>query len=277
MSSATHYAFTVGSLRFIALNAFDIPEPGSFSILPDQMQWLQHELEAAGEHGLGKILLLHCYPSDLKQGRDQLIHLLRQHAVLLIDTGHTHYNEIANDGRTLYTATRSTGQIEEGPVGFSVSNIDNGIVSWRFFELGELPAVLITCPADERLLTPLQQLETNATDGLRVRAKIWGYSKIQQVQASLAQHSFALEQVPESNVWEASLSIARLPDGVYPLCVTATDVKGKTAADSICVLVGHAPPARKRSERDQDNALPAWPEHGLLGTQLGPNKNGKKW
>jgi hypothetical protein len=30
-------------------------------------------------------------------------------------------------------------------------------------------------------------------------------------------------------------------------------------------------------ERDQDNALDAWPEHGLLGTQLGPNKNGKKW
>jgi hypothetical protein len=32
---------------------------------------------------------------------------------------------------------------------------------------------------------------------------------------------------------------------------------------------------RKRVERDQDNALDAWPEHGLLGTQ--PNKNGKKW
>ena len=29
--------------------------------------------------------------------------------------------------------------------------------------------------------------------------------------------------------------------------------------------------------RDQNNALEAWHEHGLLGTQLGPNKNGKKW
>ncbi len=34
---------------------------------------------------------------------------------------------------------------------------------------------------------------------------------------------------------------------------------------------------RKRAERDQDNALEAWPEHGLLATQLGPNKNGRKW
>jgi hypothetical protein len=30
-------------------------------------------------------------------------------------------------------------------------------------------------------------------------------------------------------------------------------------------------------DRDRDNALAVWPEHGLHGTQLGPNKNGKKW
>ena len=36
-------------------------------------------------------------------------------------------------------------------------------------------------------------------------------------------------------------------------------------------------PARNRAERDQGNALDAWPEHGLLGAQLGPNKNGRKW
>jgi hypothetical protein len=34
---------------------------------------------------------------------------------------------------------------------------------------------------------------------------------------------------------------------------------------------------RERFESDQDSALEALPEQGLLGTQLGPNKNGKKW
>jgi hypothetical protein len=38
-----------------------------------------------------------------------------------------------------------------------------------------------------------------------------------------------------------------------------------------------SPTELERVGRDQDNALEAWPEHGLLGTQLGPNKNGKKW
>jgi 3',5'-cyclic-AMP phosphodiesterase len=34
---------------------------------------------------------------------------------------------------------------------------------------------------------------------------------------------------------------------------------------------------RERVERDQDNALEARPKQGLAGTQLGRNKNGKKW
>jgi MFS family permease len=34
-------------------------------------------------------------------------------------------------------------------------------------------------------------------------------------------------------------------------------------------------PDQQRLERD--HALSAWPEHGLLGAKLGPNKNGKKW
>ena len=85
--------------------------------------------------------------------------------------GHTHYNEIANDGRTLYSATRSTGQIEEGPVGYSVTNIDGKVISWRFVELGKLPVVVITSPSDERLLTGSSG---NARGKLKVRAKFWG-------------------------------------------------------------------------------------------------------
>jgi hypothetical protein len=35
-------------------------------------------------------------------------------------------------GQTIYATTRSTGQIEEGPVGFSIANLDNGVVSWKY-------------------------------------------------------------------------------------------------------------------------------------------------
>jgi Icc protein len=69
-----------------------------------------------------------------------------------------------------------------------------------------------------------------------------------------------------------------LPDGVYPLQVKAQDIDGREAEDSISVRVGAMPDSlMERHERDRDNALSAWPEHGLLATQLGPNKNGRKW
>ena len=46
--------------------------------------------------------------------------------------------------------------------------------------------------------------------------------------------------------------------------------------DEVRVLVGLDRPAHERAERDEDNTLDAWPEHGLFGTQLGTNKNGKE-
>jgi 3',5'-cyclic-AMP phosphodiesterase len=49
--------------------------------------------------------------------------------------------------------------------------------------------------------------------------------------------------------------------------------------DTISVLTsqsGHYDaPARKPG--DSVNAIGAYPEKGLLGTQLGPNRNGRKW
>jgi Icc protein len=278
MAAKRNYTFTVGNVRFLAMNAFDIPDPRSFAVLPEQMQWVEQQLEDASAQGQSKVLLLHCYPTDLKVGRDHLVELVQKHNVRLIDMGHTHYNEVANDGRTIYTATRSTGQIEEGPVGFSLTNLDDGVVSWRFLELGELPAVTITSPSDERLITDSSEPDRAAVDGLRVRAKAWGKTKIQRVHANLEQERVQLRQVPGSQVWEALLPTGEVPDGVYTLRIWAEDADGQTAEDTVRVLVGNTTgPARGRLEQDQDNALPAWPEHGLLGTQLGPNKNGRKW
>src|SRR5258707_15224178 len=94
------------------------------------------------------------YSADMRESAEQMRNLYTRHWVAAVDMGHTHYNELANDGRTIYAATRSTGQIEEGPVGFSVMAVDRGVVSWRFKPLDTAwPFVLITSPADRRLVT----------------------------------------------------------------------------------------------------------------------------
>lgn len=271
MSEQVHYAFTVGDTRFLAMNAFDVREPPSFTVSDEQLRWAEGELQDATQAGQTKVLLLHCYPSDLKVGGNELIRLVRDYDVRLIDMGHTHYNEIANDGRTFYSATRSTGQIEEGPVGYSVTNLDGNVVSWRFVESGKLPIAVITSPSDERLLTKSSE---RPEEILKVRAKFWGEAEPLEANADLGGNTYAMKRVGDSQVWEADLPTPR--DGTHPLKVSFKDAHGKVASDEIRLAVGQRT-ERKSEERDQDNALEAWPEHGLLGTQLGPNKNGKKW
>jgi Icc protein len=271
MSERTHFAFTVGSVRFVAMNAFDVPHPASFAVSANQLDWVKHQLRAATDAGQNKVLLLHCYPSDLKVGGAKLMEVLRNFDVSLIDMGHTHYNEIANDGRTLYSATRSTGQIEEGSVGYSVTNIDGDVVSWRFVELGKLPVVVITSPSDERLLTQSCQ---SLQGTLKVRAKFWGEAQVVKATAHLDGRVVLMNRIDNSHVWQADLSTPY--EGTQSLKVSIEDAYGKVATDEIRVVSGELT-ERERVERDQDNALDAWPEHGLLGTQLGPNKNGKKW
>jgi len=36
------------------------------------------------------------------------------------------------------------------------------------------------------------------------------------------------------------------------------------------------PPVKTKPGHDL-HSIGAWPEHGLLGSRLGPNRNGKKW
>lgn len=271
MSERTHYAFTVGDVRFIAMNAFDVPHPAAFTLGLDQLNWAKFELQSANDAGKTKVLFLHCYPSDLKVGGHELMELIRAFDVKLIDMGHTHYNEIANDGRTLYSATRSTGQIEEGPVGYSVTSIDGNAVSWRFVELGKLPLVVIISPSDERLLT---QSSERPQGTVKVRAKYWGKFPAVKATAHFCGQDLPMVRVEGSQVWETA---AALPHGgVHRLGVSVEDEHGNVATDEIRIACGEVS-ERVRDGRDQDNSLAAWPEHGLLGTQLGPNKNGKKW
>jgi Icc protein len=278
MAHARQYSFAVGQVRFVALNAFDIPDPASFALLDDQLDWFEDELRHAEEKQQPIIVFLHCYPTDLKQGGERLRKLIASPSVRLIDMGHTHYNELANDGQTLYTATRSTGQIEEGPVGFSVTNIDGAVVSWKFFPLNELPAVMITSPADERFITDATLNGYIAKEKILVRVKAWSDPPIKTIIARLGGREIALCPVSGSNVWQVEADRGGFADGVHQLTVTAKDEDGRVAEDNIRMVVGASAYAvPRRSERDQDNAIKAWPERGLLGTQLGPNKNGRKW
>jgi 3',5'-cyclic-AMP phosphodiesterase len=274
------YRLEVGCYCFLALDAFASDDPKLVDITYEQLDWLQHELDLATALRKRSVLFLHCYPSELGTFSAALSDLIKRYGVLLVDMGHTHYNEIANDGRTLYTTTRSTGQIEEGPVGFSITNLDHGVTSWRFKPLDEWPLVMITSPADERLIANQEAAPQVEIRRMAVRVKAWSDRELLQGYAAIGDQKVDLEPLPDSAVWQAVLNTDRLPDGISLLTAHITDEGGKSAQDTIRVVINPSSGQYKPATRiagDKESAIGAWPEHGILGTQLGPNKNGRKW
>src|SRR5258705_1890379 len=164
------YVTEISGYRCIFL---DVVSGGSggpdFHLGASRLIWLREQLDAARRDKKVAAVFMHTYPADLRGEAEELTTLFDDSTVALVDMGHTHYNELANDGRTIYAATRSTGQIEEGDVGFALAAIDRGAVSWRFKMLeSPWPFVMITAPADRRLVTQLDPASCE------VRASAWG-------------------------------------------------------------------------------------------------------
>jgi hypothetical protein len=273
-------ARSVGGYRCIFLNSRDNGKPKGFGFGSDQLDWLVAELATADRAGEPAVLFMHTYPSEFGESAPTVQALMRQHRVLMVDMGHTHYNEIANDSRTIYAATRSTGQIEEGQVGFSVANIDAGVVSWKFKPLGEWPLVMITTPADQAFIIDPKQPNQVVRGMTEVRAKAWDAEGIVSARCRIDDGPWRpMWQIGTSPMWSRSWNCAEVADGAHSITVLARCADGRMAFDTISVLTsesGHYDaPARKPG--DSANAIGAYPEKGILGTQLGPNRNGRKW
>jgi hypothetical protein len=64
------------------------------------------------------------------------------------------------------------------------------------------------------------------------------------------------------------------PEGPFRLSVRVTDQQGNRDTDTIEVAPNRATGQPTGSDA---GSIGAWPERHLLGTQLGPNRNGRKW
>lgn len=282
-SQLAPYAVTLNGYRCLFLDIVSAGKGGpDFRIAPDQRSWIERELSAATAADLRSVVFMHAYPGDLRDDPDGIAGLFAAHRVAFVDTGHTHYNELLNDGRVVYGATRSTGQIEEGAPGFSIVTLDDGVPSWRFQAIGDSwPLVQITSPVDRRLLTDPDRVDHVPTDTVVVRAKIFGQSAPATPSAQLDDGA-AVPMTPNAaGLWEATIENAT--DGLHRLTVSSG-----SSADVIEILVRApraldrpGPPRLKRNAptalgRDV-TAIGAWPSRGIDGAQRGPNKNGMDW
>jgi Icc protein len=270
-------AVSIKGYRCLVLDVVSAGTGGpDFRLSGTDLDWLEEEFSRAAAAGERSLVFMHTYPADLKSGRSRLLDLFRRHQVLAVDMGHTHYNELANDGRTIYAATRSTGQVEEGAVGVSVMNVEGDVVSWRFKPLASSwPLVMVTSPADFRLATAVTRFRDTDLSQFRVSARAWSATGIKACRCRLDEGEWrSMESAQDRARWAMVCSVGNVPQ---VLTVEAEDRAGNIGSDSI-ELRPLGDYLRSPADDGSDaNGVGPWPSKHILGTQLGPNRNGRQW
>jgi 3',5'-cyclic-AMP phosphodiesterase len=113
-----------------------------------------------------------------------------------------------------------------------------------------------------------------------VRARAWDAQGVVSAACRIDDEPWRpMSQVGTSLMWSCTWNTSEAEDGSHDITVHARCADGRTGDDTISVLTsqsgGHQ--ARLRKPGDNANAIGAYPLKGILGTQLGPNKNGRKW
>lgn len=236
---------------------------------------LLEELARAEAEGQTPLVFMHAYPGDLAADGDTIARTFADARVAFVDTGHTHYNELLNDSRVVYGATRSTAQIEEdgGRPGYAIVTVHARVPSWRFKRIGSgWPFVQIVAPADLRMVTrPADPQQVPRPGQVEIVAKVFGANADEPV-SLVVDGGGAQPMTANAGLWRASVSFA---SGLHEVSVIASDDR-----DTIRLLVRDAETIPHRGVpvapgRDV-HAIGPWPEQGIEGTQLGPNKNGGK-
>ena len=259
----------------------------------DQTQWLSKALVEAAANGTPCAVFMHAYPDDLRvlEERLDVAGLIWGTGVRLVEMGHTHYNELAHDGRTLYAAARSVGQNEDGSVGYAVVAIDGPVTSWRFRALDrQWPFVLITSPADRRLATvphtpELCGMPREGSKQVTVRAVVLSDEPPDYVHCRVDTGPWVTMASAGGRTCEAVLPW--LGDG-RTIQVEAVhrlwphhgpDYVDYDVIEPVFAFAdpdGPMPPMPQNPGSDVFR-IRAWPHKGVRGDQMGPNRNGRKW
>ena len=232
-----YYSQDVAGYHFIFLEAMNSSGANSLTQGSTEWNWFASDLRAASAAGKQSVLVMHPFFLNQLPDLTDFQSLVQQNHVIMVDSGHTHTNDLADDGHILYAATRSTGQDTEGAVGVSVATIDRGIISWKFDPLGQFPFVEISSPGDSPLITSAAGIAHGDTT-IDARA----FSTAAVVSASYQIDGGSAVPMTDSggDLWTASWDSAKVSDGEHKLVVTVKDQAGKTATDSILTVVNQS-------------------------------------
>jgi 3',5'-cyclic-AMP phosphodiesterase len=217
---------SIRGFRFIRL---DTQQAKPLGLSSEQVDWFRAEVDAALAEGERPVIFQHNYPYQIWEtfdgpGIEEWRGVVQTRRIAALICGHTHYWQVANDGRNLAVVVRSIGDPEGGPPGYLVGHAtgDDFAVAYRSVE-EEGPFVLMTHPREAILATGPTHVVTGR-DRFEVRA--WSTHPLRSVRGRLdAGDWFEMEPGPTGR-WSAPLPGHQLAKGRHRFEVRATDDRG---------------------------------------------------
>ena len=225
-------SLSLGGFRFVRLNTQEARPVGLSS---GQLVWFRSEADLALAAGERVVVFQHNYPFQIWEdfagpgidGWREVVQTRRVHAII---TGHTHYWQVANDGRNAVVTTRSIGDPEGGPPGYTVAVFHGDDFAVTYRSVGDRgPLVLVTHPREAILATG----PAHAVKGPdEVRVRVWSREPVEVAGYRLDGGPWRRLEPAGDGAWRGSLPGDRLAKGTHRLAVRA-EAKSDTGEQEI--------------------------------------------
>lgn len=219
----THGSTTIRGFRFIRL---DTQQARPVGLSPEQVRWFAGEVDDACAAGERVVIFQHNYPFQIWEdfagpGVDDWRAVVQTRRVAALVCGHTHYGQVANDGRNVAVATRSIGDPEGGPPGYTLAYFhgDDLAVTYRPVEDGG-PVVMVTHPRETIFATGPPHVVQGPD---RLRVQVWSASPVTGVRGRLDSGPWLPLTPGQFGEWEAELPGDRLAKGEHQFEAEAVD------------------------------------------------------
>ncbi|HEV8060016.1 MAG TPA: metallophosphoesterase [Gemmataceae bacterium] len=226
----TYAASSLRGFCFIRLNT---QEHRPLGLSEDQTYWFKREVDAALGRDERVVVFQHNYPFQIWEqfdgpGIDAWREVVQTRRITAIFTGHTHYGQAANDGRNVAITTRSIGDPEGGPPGYTLAYLQGEDMAIMYRTIEDAgPVVLITHPRETLLATGRQHIVSQRE---YVSVHTWSIESVASVRGRVDDGVWfdLLPLAPNCcNRWWHRLAGDELTKGEHALEVEAVDAQGR--------------------------------------------------
>ncbi len=241
----TYHAFTVSGYRFICLNTMQYRPLG---LSDEQVIWFRYEVDTALARQERVVVFQHHYPFQVWEdfagpGVEEWRQIVQTRPIAALFAGHTHYGQMANDGRNVYVATRSIGDPEGGSAGYAIVHLADEELAMTYRTVDDQgPIALITHPRRVILATKPAHIVTGPAE-CRVRG--WSKAAISSAQGRIDEEPWSDLRPAGEAKWSFPIPGDTLAKGEHTLEVRLTDDQKSVGMDRItfaCDLSGRYNP-----------------------------------